>query len=154
MKKIAAISAIVILVLCFVATGFLSAQPKEQPQITEKEIKDFQRMIFENTLEQMKKEKASTERIILKLGNYQTNDAELLEKISQDWLPFFKEYLKSIDCTEAALEKFAERKDLVSNQEVNGALGKCYSKQLEVDINRVLKEIMGNAVILEILRQR
>ncbi len=87
-----------------------------------------------------------------RLEKFQTNDAILKEKISKIWLPTFKEYLKVVENTITAIEKFKERKDLIPLEEIKAELLKQYPRELEIRIYQVFKEIDEAGVLQKLFQ--
>ena len=122
---------------------------KEKWDLIEKAVQD---MALLNLSFQLQTEKDAAERGIRELEKFQTSDAALKEKINKNWLPAFKKYIKAVENTLAAIEKFKERRDFIPYEEIEAELRKQYPEELETRIKQVLKEMDEMGILQKLLQ--
>jgi len=71
---------------------------------------------------------------------------EVLEKkgsvlVKKEWITTLKDYLQSLEKMRMTLENFIGSPEVISSQEVEDKLRKCYPLELHAKINIVLREI-------------
>jgi len=79
--------------------------------------------------------------ISLKKAEQEINDNSLKEKINRDWLPILKKHGQAVKDQIAMIKDFIERPEVVPDDEILAGIVRCYPKELDREMNRVLEEI-------------